>query len=297
MLRRSPREGFEAQTALIADVLALVTHVGDTSNLIIDPELDSYYLMDTLITRLLRVVEDLGHARALGAGIATRRAATVEERIQLPALVGETRAAVSAMDRGLRVAFDVNPGLRPRLEGALGQSVAATNQFLDTIEARLLGAGPIDIAPAAYLTEGAWAIDAAFVLYDRTAPALDELLRARIDRYWRKLYLVGSLVVVVLAVVGYLFVGFYQAVMRTVSSLDEASRRMVGGDFGGAVQLDNRDELGRVVGSFNSIASRCGRSGRRPRRSGPGPPRPRPGCARARPARASRWRRRWTRSS
>ncbi|HSF04054.1 MAG TPA: hypothetical protein VLA62_13680, partial [Solirubrobacterales bacterium] len=73
VLRRSPREGFDAQTALIADVLALVTHVGDTSNLIIDPELDSYYLMDTLITRLLRVVEDLGHARALGAGIATRR--------------------------------------------------------------------------------------------------------------------------------------------------------------------------------------------------------------------------------
>jgi PAS domain S-box-containing protein len=256
LLQRSPREGFEAQTALIADVLALVTHVGDTSNLIIDPELDSYYLMDTLITRLLRVVEDLGTARALGAGIATRRAAATEERIQLPALIGETRAAVSAMDRGLRVAFDVNPALRPRLESALAESVAATNEFLATIRSRLLGAGPIDIAPGAYLAEGARAIDAAFVLYDRTAPALDELLRVRIDRYWRKLYLVGALVAIVLAIVGYLFVGFYQAVMRTVSSLDDASRRMVGGDLGGAIELDNRDELGRVVGSFNSIASR-----------------------------------------
>ena len=265
VLSRSPREGFDAQTALIADVLGLVTHVGDTSNLIIDPELDSYYLMDTLITRLLRVVEDLGHARALGAGIATRRAATVEERIQLPALVGETRAAVSAMDRGLRVAFDVNPGLRPRLEGALGESVGATNQFLGTIEARLLGAGPIDIAPADYLAAGARAIDAAFHLYDLTAPALDELLRIRIDRYWRKIYLVGALVVLVLALVSYLFVGFYQAVMRTVSSLDEASRRMVGGDFDGAVQLDNRDELGRVVRSFNSVASRLRESEARTR--------------------------------
>jgi PAS domain S-box-containing protein len=265
VLSRPPREGFDAQTALIADVLALVTHVGDTSNLIIDPELDSYYLMDTLITRLLRVVEDLGHARALGAGIATRRTATVEERIQLPALVGETRAAVSAMDRGLRVAFDVNPKLRPRLQGALGESVAATSQFLGTIEARLLGAGPIEIAPAEYLTAGARAVDAAFDLYDLTAPALDELLRTRIERYWRKLYLVGALVVLVLAIVGYLFVGFYQAVMRTVSSLDEASRRMVGGDFDGAVQLDNRDELGQVVRSFNSVASRLRESEARTR--------------------------------
>src|SRR5262249_30217296 len=62
--------------------------------------------------------------------------------------------------------------------------------------------------------------------------------------------------VVVLVVVSYLFVGFYQAVMRTVSSLDEASRRMVSGDFEGTVALDNRDELGRVVRSFDSIASR-----------------------------------------
>jgi PAS domain S-box-containing protein len=255
-VRLPPREGFHAQTALIADVLALITHVGDTSNLITDPDLDCYYLMDTLIARLLRVVELLGHTRALGASIATRRAATVEERIHLPTLVGETRAAVSAMDRGLRVAFDVNPALRPRLEKELGESVAATNQFLGTIQARLLGAGAIDIAPEAYLAEGARAVDAAFVLYNRTEPAVDELLRARIDRYWRKLYLVGAILVVVLAVVGYLFAGFYQAVMRTVSSLDEASRRMVGGDFGGAVELDNRDELGRVVASFNSIASR-----------------------------------------
>src|SRR5262249_56440354 len=109
VLSRPPREGFESQSAVIGDLVGLITHVGDPSNLIVDPELDSYYLMDALIIRLLRVVEDLGQARALGAGIATRRAATEEERIRLAALVGETQAAITAMQRGLGVAFDVNP--------------------------------------------------------------------------------------------------------------------------------------------------------------------------------------------
>src|SRR5262249_58145216 len=109
VLSRPPREGFESQSAVIGDLVGLITHVGDTSNLIVDPELDSYYLMDALIIRLLRVVEDLGQARALGAGIATRRAATVEERIQLPALVGATQAAVAATHRGLRVAVAAHP--------------------------------------------------------------------------------------------------------------------------------------------------------------------------------------------
>src|SRR5262249_8073685 len=154
--------------------------------------------------RLLRVVEDLGQARALGAGIATRRAATEEERIRLAALVGETQAAITAMQRGLGVAFDVNPRLRLPLQGPLKDSVAATDEFLRTIQTGLLGAGPIDIAPADYLAAGTRSIDAAFRLYDQTSPALDELLRTRIDRYWRKLYLVGVLVVVVLVVVSYL---------------------------------------------------------------------------------------------
>src|SRR5262249_49373766 len=36
----------EARNRLGENVLALLTHVGDSSNLILDPDLDSYYLMD-----------------------------------------------------------------------------------------------------------------------------------------------------------------------------------------------------------------------------------------------------------
>ncbi|MGH8472464.1 MAG: PAS domain-containing sensor histidine kinase, partial [Gammaproteobacteria bacterium] len=43
---------------------------------------------------------------------------------------------------------------------------------------------------------------------------------------------------------------------RTVSSLDEASQRMVGGHVPDTITLENRDELGRVAVSFNKIATR-----------------------------------------
>lgn len=35
----SPRESFDSHTALIADIMALMSHVGETSNLILDPQL------------------------------------------------------------------------------------------------------------------------------------------------------------------------------------------------------------------------------------------------------------------
>src|SRR5690348_4750609 len=42
------QNSIDAHTALDNAVLALVTDVGNTSNLILDPNLDTYYIMDTL---------------------------------------------------------------------------------------------------------------------------------------------------------------------------------------------------------------------------------------------------------
>src|SRR5215813_1385261 len=42
----------ELYTKLMADIRALISQVGDTSNLILDPDLDSYYLMDSVLLKL-----------------------------------------------------------------------------------------------------------------------------------------------------------------------------------------------------------------------------------------------------
>lgn len=52
----------------------------------------------------------------------------------------------------------------------------------------------------------------------------------------------------------YVFVSFYQAVMETVLVLDEASKKMASGNLNHKIILENKDELGQVVGSFNKIA-------------------------------------------
>jgi signal transduction histidine kinase len=48
----SPEELYCLQSGLITDILKQITHVGDTSNMILDPDLDTYYFLDTLITKL-----------------------------------------------------------------------------------------------------------------------------------------------------------------------------------------------------------------------------------------------------
>src|SRR5262249_10090405 len=53
-----------------------------------------------------------------------------------------------------------------------------------------------------------------------------------------------------------LWLGFYFALTRAVDALDDVSKRMLSGEFTGPVVVESRDELRRVVQSFNDVAAR-----------------------------------------
>ena len=111
------------------------------------------------------------------------------------------------------------------------------------------------IAPDVFLASATTAIDNSFVLYEKDAAALNDIMQLRINGFVgrRTLVIVVTLIALVLAV--YLLVGFYLAVRGTVVNLDVATRRMVGGHTTEAFVLENKDELAQVAMSFNTIAS------------------------------------------
>ncbi len=55
-----PGEDYDAKlVSFIADIRGMIAHAGDTSNLILDPDLDSYYLMDVTLLALPQTVDRL----------------------------------------------------------------------------------------------------------------------------------------------------------------------------------------------------------------------------------------------
>ena len=65
----SLQESFNSHSALIQKILALIVHVADQSNLILDPDLDSYYLMDLTIIAIPELIEAMGKARGGASAI------------------------------------------------------------------------------------------------------------------------------------------------------------------------------------------------------------------------------------
>jgi PAS domain S-box-containing protein len=251
------RTSDDLHATFVANIRSQLALVGDTSNLILDPDLDSYYTMDSVLIKLPENQDLSTQLRMLGQRIIVQQAFVADDKTQLTILSGLLRSNISAIAQGMDVAFRNNPAgnVQPALSAPLQDLVAADEALLESINREILFAPAIEISADDYRALADRAQQQSFAFWDRAVVPLDNLALARVGEANQKKNLVLVVTVLVLALVLYLWVAFYVAVRRTVAGLDLAARRMIGGDKVGALQLDSRDELGDVVRSFNTVAS------------------------------------------
>ncbi|NWF68968.1 MAG: response regulator [Chloroflexi bacterium] len=156
----------------------------------------------------------------------------------------------------------MTPALRARLAAPIQANQMAAAAFLDFLNAQFLAlplenqdSVPVTLPAETFLAQGDSMLASIYTLYAQVSPALDDLLIARIERFAAQRNLVIIVSAVALAVAVYLFIAFYLAVRHTINTLDQAAQRMVGGIMETSLVLENRDELGQVANSFNSIAN------------------------------------------
>jgi signal transduction histidine kinase/DNA-binding response OmpR family regulator len=254
-----------AHTTLNRNILTLLTTVANTSNLILDPDLDSYYLMDTVIIKIPQVTDFLSQIRTYALGVAINGSISSTDRARLRLLVGLSNSTMEASANGLGYSFEAKPVLQEALQDDLDQTTQVFDDYMTVLNREivnkgavssvLVAAGVVSITPADYYEASTAAIDQIFEFHDAVAPELNNSLQQRIDGIVASRALVLAVALIALSATIYLFVGFYLAVMKTIGSLDQASQRMVSGHTTGAVQVESKDELAQVAISFNNIAS------------------------------------------
>ena len=208
VLKLSPKESFDAYTALIADILSLMFHVGDTSNLILDPELDSYYLMDAVVTKLPSMAEEIAQIRGLGTGAIAKQNITTDEQTKLAVLLGWIESPIKSLQRGLQVSKRENTDLKNKIDTYTQESFKSVDTFLNLVKKELIRSQNIDIRASDYFAAGTKAIEAQYTLYDVLSPELDGLLQERIKGFSRKKYLVLAFSLLVLGTILYVLIAF-----------------------------------------------------------------------------------------
>lgn len=254
----SREEIFSQHTRLISDVLELAKHIGDTSNLALDPKLDSYYIMNTIVSLLPNMVENLGQARGLASGFAAQQTVNQQQSIKLAALLSTVQQNIAELKRGSEVLFRANPGVFALVNDETRQALSLSESYIQLLESEILNKEFISIPSASIFERGTKTISENFQLLDQLAPELDKLLQQRTDNYSNKMIMLSIMVAGMLLLAVYLFSGFYQSFMTAITKLKAASSELASGNLTTRLQLDNKDQFAEVAQSFNNMASQFG---------------------------------------
>ncbi len=175
----------EAITPFVADLRTMITHAGDTSNLILDPDLDSYYLMDVTLLALPQSQDRISEIMAFVRGRVQNLSSA--DRIQLA--VYAALAKQSDLDRvtaDLQTTLNEDPNffgesatLKTKLAPAVTQYQAAMDKFIQALSALSTGD---EKAPSfgEFYKLGNQALDESFKSWNVAVGELDVLLDTRL---------------------------------------------------------------------------------------------------------------------
>jgi methyl-accepting chemotaxis protein len=261
---------------LTAGIEALIALDGNNSNMILDPDSDSYYLMDAVLNRLTTLMDSAGQAGDLQTVIGSSVPATLSHRLALEDLKGTILTALSNADPDYASAFANTHDSRMRR--ALTGPLATMDRSVQAVTGQLSGAvqGSPDGSRSTQL--GAVADADALALSRATLPVINQLLNARLGGFSGAAAQTEALALVGVLIAIYLFGGFYLSVRRSQSTildglarlqdsctdpLSEGLDALATGDLTGhvdahmaAVEQTTRDELGDVVTAVNAIRER-----------------------------------------
>jgi methyl-accepting chemotaxis protein len=222
---------FDAWAGISVDTVALIADAADVSNLTLDPDLDSYYLMDAFTVKIPTLLNSIGLAADLSAIDATSHASDV-------AIANANLASAQA---------------------SIASDFQKATQHTD--DAQL---GPATSGPLAAVANSVGGGDASAARHDALAlsravdPHLDHLLGVRIsgfDANKRHVVIVTGLA---LLVCSWLFVGFFRSMTGGVRQLIRVLQALAAGDFNQLADTDSRDEIGSVALALQDSTQRVG---------------------------------------
>lgn len=206
----APDESERQHAHLIADTRTMITHAGDTSNLLLDPDLDSFYMVDLTVGALPQMQERLARVATLGEAIVRRGAITADERSQLIVAAAFLEVDLDRVETSASTALNEDDNFYGRSESlqknlpALVKACSDATRSLIKLTTDLATAPKPAIGPADYAAATAQSSATSFALWRGAIGELDVLLAARIDAFqhsrtqtilWSILAIAGSLTV------------------------------------------------------------------------------------------------------
>ena len=255
----------ERSEALHEDLLTIgvkaMERVGEVSNLILDPELDSYYLMEATVIRSPQLWLEIHGMRDYALEGARVDSLSFQARAELASLTDRLEIDVERLEAAIDKAIENNP--EGYLEEPLRKPTASVVEGA-TAAAALIDGHLFRDAPLAE-TEVVGAFDGTltdvFELWRAALPLQKRVIDERLEETEFELYLYLAVSLIVLGVVGFIGQGILLNVAGAARRVSERMAAFAEGDREvGALKANTDDEFGDMSRAFNSMRDSIGKA-------------------------------------
>lgn len=235
-------------------LIALNQAVADYSNLELDLELATSYLVTTLVETLPQAQAQVAKTANLARIVLESGSFTPDTYIALSNANQKLSLMIMNVDESLAVSLESNPQIASQLSNGWNSLKSDLEEYKALIQGRILDPDDFEIQNTELNRVSLKTNQTLYEFESSLKPVLAEQLAQRIDSalFKNRIIFTVSLIAVLLA--AYLFTGMYQSVIENIKRVVMGVHCIAEGKLSTRVNVEGRDEMRDIANDMNHMA-------------------------------------------
>ncbi|APQ13387.1 hypothetical protein SB14R_07890 [Pseudomonas oryzihabitans] len=254
----TPHEAFDAWNEQLTATLNFIYYVSATSQMVLDPDFSSLFLIDFTTLRLPREINVIGQLDSLAYSLDTKQPLGMEGRIRASTTISQEGLLADQLQLSLTLLEREAPALAERIHDEMRPAEDDYRHFRKNMTDAMSNQNAVD--SRALNAQGAKLVTQYFKVLESTQSTLTQVLKERLALATSMRNLVVGLVAGMILLLSYAFLGIYLALRRGIHELVAVTSAAAEGDLSRRANLAGRDEIADIARSLDLMLDAFGRS-------------------------------------
>ncbi len=246
-------QSYNAHTALMPKLLKVNDLLGDYYGLSLDPDKDTYQLIQSMFYQLPYLTEELGKTRAKGGGLLVKKAVTQEDRNALAAILARVSDRRDQTLSAFNKAADANPDFRSKFGPAMQEAEVAARKLVELASEQIIKPETLEFSAPDYVQIATNTIDLQFALNAATAKELETVLDNKIAAFHKTRWSMLGSMFALLALAGWLATLIARSVTVPLNNAIDIAQKVANGNLNNDFEVGPENEVGKLLRALKEM--------------------------------------------
>ncbi|WP_394754531.1 methyl-accepting chemotaxis protein [Crenothrix sp.] len=258
----TPEKAWDAQTQLVQQIFSVEDLILSGSTMDLDPDAETYYLIQTVLVNTPAVAESMAQARHVGSTVLTSNTARTDgiaqqDRLLLSTFTGRSGDLAKVSKNYIERSVKNFPELKARIYPKTQEAIAAAEQTNALSSAEIINAKTVNYPAQDYLAKYNQGIDQQFAYITSGIDSISKEFDRQIKATRTALYTTFFITLVVVALVFLIATTIARFISSSITSpisyLVGVMDKMAGGDTKVRANIQSFDEIGALGRQFDMM--------------------------------------------